>query len=139
MELKTATLKFEPADDFVIARIESTATQPAYNQYMTAVVEYCGEHDFRKVLLDERQLLWPRDIFVDYDLAEWMVGRQIGAQIKKLACVTTPERFQANSDFETLSLNRGINFRACQSMEAAVEWLTDGRILSQPPSPSGQH
>lgn len=43
----------------------------------------------------------------------------------RVACVTSAEQMPTARDFESVARNRGMNFRAFDTLEAAERWLLD--------------
>ncbi|MDJ0655983.1 MAG: hypothetical protein QNJ40_17600 [Xanthomonadales bacterium] len=119
-------LSFDPAGEFVVVRVVGDAGKADYFGYARSVRDYCERHRCRRVLLDESNLSWPLDIFLAYDLAEWMVSSQFGMLIQRIACVTGGARFDMIANMEVLAQNRGINYRAFSDLQAAEEWLLSG-------------
>lgn len=83
------------------------------------------ELNVRLVLLDERQLELDLDN-LDVKLGgESLDCSEVHTMGLRIACLCSPENRALYSMYETVYLNRSINFRTFDNEQAAIAWLKE--------------
>jgi len=94
--------------------------------FATELAEACDQNNIHRVLLDERNLVYTvGNIFDLMSIGDKLVEELLVFRFHRLACVTTPEQMDTAQDFESVARNRGLNYRAFENMDEAVNWLLE--------------
>lgn len=101
---------------------EASAKEPS--QYLAELAEICDKHNIHRVLLDERNITCTiGNIFGLMSLGDKLLQKLLVLRFHRLACATKPEQLKTAQDFEAVARNRGMNYRAFETIEAAEVWL----------------
>ena len=94
--------------------------------FSAELAEVCDRENIHRVLLDERPLTYTvGNIFDLMGIGDKLVEEMLVFRFHRLACVTTPEQMEIVRDFEAVARNRGLNYRAFESIEEAETWLQE--------------
>ena len=101
---------------------EGGNTEPP--EFAAELAEACDNANLHRVLLDERNLTYTvGNIFDLMGMGDKLVEELLVFRFHRIACVTTAEQLQTARDFEAVGRNRGLNYRAFESIEDAEAWL----------------
>ncbi len=90
------------------------------------LAEACDQAGLHRVLLDERNLTYTvGNIFDLMGIGDKLLEDMLVFRFHRLACITKPEQFQTAKDFEAVARNRGMNYRAFESIDEAHDWLSE--------------
>lgn len=87
------------------------------------IVDLCREHNCRRVLIDDRKVIYTASILSIYELARYYVEVTVARHIKRAAVVANPVYEETNVFFENTTRNRGIDLRVFYDPEKAEAWL----------------
>lgn len=90
------------------------------------LAEVCDAAGIHRLLLDERRLTYTvGNIFDLMGMGDSLLEEMLVFRFHRVACVTSAEQMPTARDFESVARNRGMNFRAFDTLEAAERWLLD--------------
>lgn len=89
------------------------------------ILDLCREHHCRRVLIDDRNVVYTASIISIFDLAKYYVEMGVPRCINRAAVVVNPVYEETNSFFETVVRNRGVNLRIFYDYEEAEVWLLE--------------
>lgn len=114
--------KFNIRGDLLIvtAEGEDESLEDTMN-YSTGVVQKAIETNSRKVLCDERNLIYKLNTIDTYELAK--VISKAAVEVARIAIVCNPESMEQGEFFETVSSNRGLIIRVTTDIKDAQKWL----------------
>ena len=117
----------EVRDKYVlVTHAESEAGNREPTQFAGELAEACDQAGIHRVLLDERKLTYTvGNIFDLMGIGDKLLEDMLVFRFHRLACVPKPDQLDTARDFESVARNRGMNFRAFESMAAAEAWLTE--------------
>ena len=95
-------------------------------KYTSAVMEAAKTHSARKVLCDERDLIYDLSPADTYALAQ-LASSQVPS-VCRIALVSRPESLQDGKFFETVASNRGLRILVTDNYSQAQEWLQEASI-----------
>lgn len=117
-------IKFEAKKDGDILRIRAWGKDDSLKdvvRYGSGVLEECLKHDVKKIISDERELVYNIDTVEIYELAK--LYAEMDEFIDKVAFVHSPEFLKDAKFMENTSANRGLVYRAFDSYEEAEKWI----------------
>jgi hypothetical protein len=90
---------------------------------MLVFAEY-KKYDNKKVVPDGLATEFPSDLFPYYDLVHFYIEK-FPPEVRgiKLACLISPEYTRIGKFWETVSINRGFQYRAFTSLRQAEVWM----------------
>jgi len=88
------------------------------------IIDACKEHNRRRVLIDDRNVIYTASTLSIYMLAKHYAQADIPRFIQQAAVVANPKYRADNQFFEDTMRNRSINLRVFYDMQEAEEWLT---------------
>lgn len=91
--------------------------------YAQAIADELEKLDIRNVLVDHRKITGTMDPAVGADIAKALSDNVRGVETRRLAVVTSQERFQFLKLFETMARNRGLMILAFDTIDDALHWL----------------
>jgi len=117
-------IKYQEEHGVVYARPTGFASEEAWLQMAAECVAIANEHDSNKFLMDERDLTLKTSISEIYDWPGSMDESGIirGNKMAFLYC-ESPSNKSDYRFFETVSRNRGYNFRVFEEQQKAMAWL----------------
>ena len=89
------------------------------------ILDLCREHNRRRVLIDDRNVVYTASTISIFDLAKYYVEVGVPHCIKRAAVVVNPAYDETNDFFETVVRNRGVNLRIFYDYEEAEAWLVE--------------
>ena len=90
-------------------------------QYGAAIIEQALTHQSKRVLVDERELIYVIATFDLYETAKVMAEN--APQVVKAALVINPAQFKDAKFWETVAVNRGLNVHLFTDIDDAKKWL----------------
>ena len=107
----------------LVIELEGTF-DPGYEEQLAKGIYACqSSHTNLPTLLDIRKIEHNPSVFSDYQDVKQLIEAGI-RKLGKMAILDKPERGEANSFFETVAINRGVNICFFYVKENALDWLT---------------
>jgi len=92
------------------------------NQYQQAIMEAVYRFGCKKILCDERDLIYAISVFDTYQLGETVA--KYAKELIKVAIVCKNNSLEEGRFFETVASNRGLCILVTADYDKAVAWLT---------------
>ncbi len=92
-------------------------------EYSTAIIAACLAHNCRRILADERRLVYKLSTLDTYLLAEYLAAHVPTAG--KAAVVCHPQQLPDAEFWEITSANRGLIVKVFTGLEEAKQWLKE--------------
>lgn len=89
--------------------------------YAMAIRDEAIRQNTKKILCDERNLVYALGTFNTYEVAEFTSYNV--PKVAKVAIVCNPENLSEANFYETVVVNRGLELKVFTDMEAARNWL----------------
>lgn len=108
-------------------RITSVGTLDTVDEvlaYIGSVRKAALQHDIKQLLLDERRLMDQQDTHDAYEVSESENIALAALSGLKIACISHPDNYELNKNYETLLINRSLVFKAFLDEDDAIQWLT---------------
>lgn len=114
------------ADYLLIRSVASLKNEEDLIKHAMLVFDEYKKYDNKKVVLDGLATAFPSDLFPYYDLVQFYIEK-FPPDIReiKLACIISPEYTRIGKFWETVSNNRGFQYRAFTSLREAEEWIME--------------
>lgn len=87
------------------------------------IVNTCKERNCRRVLIDDRNVIYTASVVSIYMLAKHYAEFDVPHFIERAAVVANPEFREDNQFFENAARNRGTNIRVFNEFNEAENWL----------------
>ena len=88
------------------------------------IYEEIIKHDFKKILVDERETQLPINLYAFFDLVkEYVENFPPEIHDLKIATVVAKEYWEMIASWETLCVSRKLNYFGFTSLEDAEKWL----------------
>ncbi len=113
--------------DYLLIRSEANLKdEDDLIRHAILVFEEYKKYDNNKVILDGLATQFPSDLFPYYDLVQFYIEK-FPPEVRtiKLACIISPEYNRIGKFWETVSNNRGFQYRAFTSLRSAEEWMME--------------
>lgn len=116
------SFQYEVSGDLleVITRGKDESLQEA-TDYAREVLGLAIHHACKRVLCDERELVYHLSTIDTYQLAE--TASREARQLRKIAIVCAPEFVEEGKFYETVAHNRGLVVLVSTDYQQALDWL----------------
>lgn len=104
----------------VVAHGKDDNLEDAMN-YGMAVIQAAKENSSKKILCDERNLVYNISVIDTYQLAE--TASRYASKIQQIAIVSNPKNSKDGKFYETVASNRGLRIKMFLDYNEAIEWL----------------
>ena len=106
----------------VTGRLDASSSHQMTDEIVRAIA--ASRHD--KVLIDARRMVLGTSVLEDYQQASYAAAQMAGKK-HRIAQLGVFENSDADEFFETVGLNRGLNFRTFTDEGPAIDWLLQSR------------
>lgn len=130
-EAETSKKTYQPSievdgDIIRVTHPEGTGGKTEPRLFATKLADVCDRHNIHRVLLDERNLRYSVDSIFDLiNLGDDLLEDMIVFRFHRLACVAAMDQIRVAKEFESVARNRGMNYKAFDSLEEAERWLRE--------------
>lgn len=90
-------------------------------RYGASIIEQALIHQSKRILVDERELIYAISTFDLYETAKAMAEN--ATQVVKAALVVNPAQVKDASFWETVAVNRGLDVHLFTDIDDAKKWL----------------